>query len=301
MKGTEKQIAWAKEIIDHALDTCRRNIELDTKRLEEYGHQVYQTSIDAMKVMMKVIEKIGSTTEDAEKIINKKDILSGENILKTVDRWAEQIRVGKLTVEQLAKDNGVELDAEEVEKEIYMMHREPLTNRGEIDEGKPAFDKAQAIREAEMYWAHLTDREKKIYHVYVGIHKVAVPADDERSAEQIYHDMLEDDTWPADHDVIELEKIYQVEFKAGPGKHFDGDVNYMMADIGDVHLYAECEWKEGQEEDAGYCTLVQTIVADARRMGFPVESLSFYYDGFEDKLSDDARTACKVWSDSYKE
>ncbi len=184
---------------------------------------------------------------------------------------------------------------------IYMMHEEPLTSRGEIGEGKPTFDKNEAIREAEMQWAHMTDREKKNYHVYVGIHKVTVPVDDTRSAEQIYHDMLEDDTWPADHDVIELEKIYQVEFKAGPGKHFDGDVNFMMADIGEVHLYAECEWKEGQEEDAGYCTLVQTIVADARRMGFPVESLSFYYDGFEDKLSDDARTACKVWSDSYKE
>jgi len=301
MKGTEKQIAWANEILDHALDTCKRNIDLDTKRLEEYGHQVYRSGIDALKVMMKVIEKIGSTTEDAEKIINKKDILSGENILKTVDRWAEQIRDGKLTVEQLAKDNGVELDAEEVEKEIYMMRCEPLTSRGEISEGKPVFDPAAAIDEARSIWAHLTDREKKLYHIYVAVHKVTIQADDTRSAAEIYRDMLDDDTWPADHDVIELAGIYPVAFVAAPGRHFQDDVNSMTVTVNGRTIYAECPWPTGTDEDYGYIALRDAVKKVAARVGIDPKTLNFWYDGQEMLLSKDASAATETWTDTWED
>jgi hypothetical protein len=88
-------------------------------------------------------------------------------------------------------------------KIIYMMHCEPLDSRGEYDDGRATFDKSQAIRDAQMEWAHLTAGEQKHYRVYVGAHTVDVDDDDPRSADQIYQDMLDDATWTGDCDVID--------------------------------------------------------------------------------------------------
>lgn len=72
-------------------------------------------------------------------------------------------------------------------------------------EGKPTFELNQAIRETRMLRAHLTDRELKDLDVYVGAFRVDVPEDEPRAADQIYHDMLDEDTWPSSWDVIEAE------------------------------------------------------------------------------------------------
>lgn len=186
-------------------------------------------------------------------------------------------------------------------KTIYMMHREPITSRGEIGDGKPTFDKNEAIQEAEMQWAHLTGREKKLYHVYVAVHKVTAKADDVRSATEIYRDMLDDDTWPADHDVIELAGIYQVEFVAAPGLHFHDDVNSMTVTVNGRTIYAECPWPAGTNEDYGYIALRDAVKKVAARVGIEPKTLNFWYDGQDMFLSKDASAATETWTDTWED
>lgn len=186
-------------------------------------------------------------------------------------------------------------------KTIYMMRCEPLTSRGEISEGKPVFDPAAAIDEARSIWEHLTDREKKLYHVYVAVHKVTAQADDARSAAEIYRDMLDDDTWPADHDVIELAGIYPVEFVAAPGRHFTDDVNSMTVTVKGRTIYAECPWPAGTDEDYGYIALRDAVKKVAERVGLDPKTLSFWHDGQEMLLSKDASAATETWTDTWED
>lgn len=90
-----------------------------------------------------------------------------------------------------------------MKKTIYLVHDEPRRN-GDSFETCPTFDREEAIRIARTAWNHLTTSEKKQREVYVGVHTVNVPDDDQRPAEQVYHDLMDEDEWPCDHDVIEV-------------------------------------------------------------------------------------------------
>ena len=92
-----------------------------------------------------------------------------------------------------------------MKKSIYLVYDIPANGQsGDWFQSCPTFDRAQAIHEAEYDLAHLTASERARRHVYVGIHYVELTEIDTRSAHEIYDDMLEEDTWPVDHDVIEL-------------------------------------------------------------------------------------------------
>lgn len=106
MKGTEKQVAWAQDIHDKALENIEANIERNAKMYAECGqHPAYAANIKAYKIMRAVLAAIFAAHDDAEYIINHRAILT--NFGTTVDRWAELIRTGKKTAEQIAAQNGI--------------------------------------------------------------------------------------------------------------------------------------------------------------------------------------------------
>lgn len=92
-------------------------------------------------------------------------------------------------------------------KTIYMPMDWPRKDgAGDVFNGKPTFDREAAIKEAEYWWNHLTASEQKQREIYVAIYTVDVADGDPRTAEQIYQDMTNDDTWPGDWDVIEADE-----------------------------------------------------------------------------------------------
>ena len=108
MKGTEKQIARAQDIRKQAMENIESNIKLNTERYEEFDHHpIYAANIEAFKIMRAVIDGIYAAHDDAEYFIDHRSILSFSGFIMHVNRWAEMIRSGKKTVEQIAKENGL--------------------------------------------------------------------------------------------------------------------------------------------------------------------------------------------------
>lgn len=90
-------------------------------------------------------------------------------------------------------------------KTIYLVYDVPAVDQsGDWFQTCPTFDGVQAIRVAEYALNRLTPAERARRDVYVGVHHVDLPEGDVRTAGKIYDDMLADDTWPSDHDVIEI-------------------------------------------------------------------------------------------------
>lgn len=102
---------------------------------------------------------------------------------------------------------GIRPEAATMTKTIYLVYDVPAHGTGDWFESSPTFDRARALRAASGEYAHLTDIERKKRRVYVGIHHVELPDGDARTAAQVYDDMVHEDTWPADHDVIELPEV----------------------------------------------------------------------------------------------
>ena len=111
MKGTEKQIAWAENIKNEAVETCRKNIEINEQRVAETAHPMYNANIAAYKVMLAVLEKMFeiNAQQDAGWWIDHREKISSAAINQIVSRWAEMIRSGRMTAEQLAAKNGVRI------------------------------------------------------------------------------------------------------------------------------------------------------------------------------------------------
>lgn len=83
-------------------------------------------------------------------------------------------------------------------------------------------------------------------------------------------------------------KQYEINFEAGESRCGDYGVNFMIAMPG-KELYAECRWPEGTKEDYGYMSLKAEIIRQAKELDIAPDRLTFWYDGQEQYLSDDAR------------
>ena len=80
----------------------------------------------------------------------------------------------------------------------------------------------------------------------------------------------------------------QMEFyAAGSGRHFPGGVNYLISD--DYTVYVECPVPDGAKEDYGYLRLKKAIPENVAK------DLTFPYDEWEDRLSEDADKATEVY------
>lgn len=90
-----------------------------------------------------------------------------------------------------------------------------------------------------------------------------------------------------------MDKKLNIQFKGGEGCAFNGGVNFMISDDG--RFYAETPIiDESVEEDYGYFSLKNAIVALANQNGVSPDRLIFWYDGQENYLSDDARQEVEV-------
>ena len=107
MKGTEKQIKWAEDIMHDVLDTCEKNIKINSERHEQTGLDMFKAQAVLYKIVKATFEKAFAGIEDAGAFIDMRHRYSGETANRFVARMMEQINKGRITIEQIAKDNGV--------------------------------------------------------------------------------------------------------------------------------------------------------------------------------------------------
>ena len=73
--------------------------------------------------------------------------------------------------------------------------------------------------------------------------------------------------------------MINVEFSGGPGRNVNAAVNYMLAEIDEIELYAEMEVPEDAEFDEyGYDELKDEIIAQAKENDIDVSLLKFWWD-----------------------
>ena len=89
-------------------------------------------------------------------------------------------------------------------------------------------------------------------------------------------------------------KMIKLSLEAGTSRHGDHGVNYLLGCDGTHTLYAETPVPDGCSDDYGYMALKADILKQAEERGLPADSLSFWYDGQEDMLEEDARADCEI-------
>lgn len=101
MKGTEKQIAWAKDIIKAGMDY------LDTRiaHNKEFGLQGNRET--AYRILRAVYGNLFDTAPDAARIIERRGQLSAAQIELDACMFETILNAGKLTADELAAKNGV--------------------------------------------------------------------------------------------------------------------------------------------------------------------------------------------------
>ena len=83
--------------------------------------------------------------------------------------------------------------------------------------------------------------------------------------------------------------VLKINFEAGESRDGKG-INFMVC-LSDPDLYAEIAVPENGSEDYGYTNLKNDILRIATEKGISADQLSFWYDGQEQYLSDDAYIA----------
>lgn len=79
--------------------------------------------------------------------------------------------------------------------------------------------------------------------------------------------------------VIDEKYQVKVEFNGGEGRQTCEPVNYMLANVDDVELYAEIEIPDDEDPDEyGYDELKEDILSQARENNIPEWKLKFWWD-----------------------
>ncbi len=89
LNGSEKQVAWAQEILSNAEKTIKANMEKAAERLAEfpnnerdqYTMQAYQVTLDGYEKMVAFFE---GKPDNASTIIERRSNITGERILAQV-------------------------------------------------------------------------------------------------------------------------------------------------------------------------------------------------------------------------
>ena len=102
MKGTDKQIAWAEEIKSDALNTLDANI----KRTEKL--QFLREDNEAYRLLKAMTVKALGSIEEAGTLIERRNAFAPRSLTSTAATWANNIRSGRITAEEIAKKIGVE-------------------------------------------------------------------------------------------------------------------------------------------------------------------------------------------------
>ena len=77
----------------------------------------------------------------------------------------------------------------------------------------------------------------------------------------------------------EVKNMIKVTFDGGQGRNTDKAVNYMIADVDGVELYAEVEIPDDADPDEyGYDELKKEIISQAKEHDIDVNQLKFWWD-----------------------
>lgn len=88
MKGTEKQIKWAEDIMSDAFNTIDANVN----RMEKENPELFRFEIQAYKECREMIEKSFATCEEAKQIIENRGMFDPSRITQIAGQRANQLR-----------------------------------------------------------------------------------------------------------------------------------------------------------------------------------------------------------------
>lgn len=82
LTGSEKQIKWAEQIRENAINTVNKNIELAIERNKQYGKQtqIYADQIESYNHIGKQLGEELKKIDSASVLINRRDTFSGQRI-----------------------------------------------------------------------------------------------------------------------------------------------------------------------------------------------------------------------------
>nr|DAY85782.1 MAG TPA: hypothetical protein [Caudoviricetes sp.] len=83
LKGSEKQVKWAEQIRNNAIDTINRNIDLANERIKKYpsAQKKYQNEIESLQEIGKQLKEVLLKVSNASQIIEKRHIFDSSRIL----------------------------------------------------------------------------------------------------------------------------------------------------------------------------------------------------------------------------
>ena len=91
LTGTEKQIAWANQIRERAVDTINHNIVIwDNRRTGDKDYDIDDT-IEAYKEVGNQLKKVFDQITSASQIIDKRYSITSSRILSLVDETRNRI------------------------------------------------------------------------------------------------------------------------------------------------------------------------------------------------------------------
>ena len=92
LTGSEKQVRWANEIRENAINTINANIETARKRMREYPSlsKRYSEDIESFSEIGNQLKAVLEKVTSAEQIINKRHIFEGSRIINEAKKLKER-------------------------------------------------------------------------------------------------------------------------------------------------------------------------------------------------------------------
>lgn len=77
---------------------------------------------------------------------------------------------------------------------------------------------------------------------------------------------------------VKSDSQIEVEYNGGQSRYSTEAVDYMLADVNGIELYAELPATDEPDEDENYLDLKAEILDQAKKNGIPYTKLHFWYD-----------------------
>lgn len=104
MKGTEKQVQYAEDILASGINTIKGNIERLERLLDETGFKPFETQLRIWKAILIPAEIKAAKAENAADVIEHRGQYDGRFWISCEERLQSMIENGKTTIEQIEKD-----------------------------------------------------------------------------------------------------------------------------------------------------------------------------------------------------
>lgn len=94
LEGSEKQIQWAEQIRQDAINAINGNIALNKKRLKEYPgtEKIYKPQIEAYQEIGRQLNNALNQITSAAQLIDRRNVFDPSRIIKEATKMAEKKR-----------------------------------------------------------------------------------------------------------------------------------------------------------------------------------------------------------------